>query len=113
MFRRRRFFQGRPLRVRGRDRLPDIAWFRPDGGEMTDADWEVGYANRWRSSSTAAPSPIPTCTAGPIVDDSFYLIFNGWDQEIDFTLPGGPVVTVVDRRARHRRPRHERDRRNR
>ena len=41
IFRRRRWFQGRALH--GEDVL-DIAWFRPDGTEMEDADWESGFA---------------------------------------------------------------------
>jgi isoamylase len=43
VFCRRRFFQGRPVRGRGRPGLYDIAWFRPDGGPMTDEDWESGF----------------------------------------------------------------------
>ena len=43
VFRRRRWFQGR--RIRG---IEDLAWFRPDGEEMTDDDWENGYAKRRR-----------------------------------------------------------------
>src|SRR6201999_1901034 len=42
VFRRRRFFSGRPERCG--DQLPDIAWFAPDGAEMTDDDWESGFA---------------------------------------------------------------------
>ncbi len=38
VFRRRRFFSGKPVGRRGRDGLPDIAWFGPDGDEMTDKD---------------------------------------------------------------------------
>src|SRR6202035_1917675 len=39
VFRRRRFFQGRPIRG-----TLDIGWFKPDGKSMTDEDWDVGYA---------------------------------------------------------------------
>ncbi|WP_235558266.1 glycogen debranching protein GlgX, partial [Sphaerimonospora mesophila] len=39
VFRRRRFFRGR---VRGGVR--DIVWLTPAGEEMTDADWDTGYA---------------------------------------------------------------------
>ncbi|MEC7384262.1 MAG: glycogen debranching protein GlgX, partial [Actinomycetota bacterium] len=35
IFKRRRWFQGRPLRDND-----DMAWFRPDGEEMTLSDWE-------------------------------------------------------------------------
>ena len=40
VLRRRRFFQGR--RIRGSE-VKDLAWFRPDGKEMTDEDWNKGY----------------------------------------------------------------------
>jgi glycogen operon protein len=36
VLKRRRFFHGRP--IRGHD-IKDIYWIRPDGREMTDADW--------------------------------------------------------------------------
>src|SRR5207249_3694921 len=39
LFRRRRWFEGRPIRG-----VREIAWLRPDGTDMGDADWEVGYA---------------------------------------------------------------------
>ena len=32
------------------DDLEDIAWLKPDGTEMTDADWETGYAKALRCS---------------------------------------------------------------
>ena len=44
MFRRRRFFSGRPVR-RGRGRpVPDIVWLTPAGEPMTDEDWDAGFA---------------------------------------------------------------------
>ena len=47
VFRRRRFFQKHPVRgavPEDRATLPDVGWFRPDGQQMTDDDWDVGYA---------------------------------------------------------------------
>jgi glycogen operon protein len=44
VFRRRRFFSGKPVGRRGGAGLPDIAWFAPDGSEMTEEDWESGFA---------------------------------------------------------------------
>src|SRR5271169_4842601 len=38
VFRRRRFFSGKPVGRRGEAGLPDIAWFTPEGAEMTDED---------------------------------------------------------------------------
>ncbi|MDA0226026.1 MAG: glycogen debranching protein GlgX, partial [Proteobacteria bacterium] len=40
-FRRRDFFQGRPLH--GHD-VKDIQWLKPDGHEMTDEEWGQGFA---------------------------------------------------------------------
>jgi glycogen operon protein len=39
VFRRSRWFKGR--RIRG---IEDLAWFRPNGEEMSDDDCENGYA---------------------------------------------------------------------
>jgi isoamylase len=89
VFRRRRFFQGHPVRgTPTSTRLPDIAWFRPDGKEMTDSDWDVGYAKSLGVFLNGLALPDPDIHGRPIVDDSFYLILNAWDQEINFSLPG-------------------------
>jgi glycogen operon protein len=91
VFRRRRFFQGRPLRQGpAADRLPDIAWFRPDGQEMTDADWNVGYAKTLGVFLNGLAIPDPDEHGRPIVDDSFFLILNAWDQDLEFVLPAAP-----------------------
>ena len=88
VFRRRRFFQGRS--VRGslhRGQLPDIGWFRPDGNEMTQADWNVGYAKSLAVLLNGTAIPDPDSHGRPVRDDSFFLCFNAWDQELGFTLP--------------------------
>ena len=41
VFRRRKWFQGRS--IRGSD-VNDLAWFRPDGEQMSDEDWGAGFA---------------------------------------------------------------------
>jgi glycogen operon protein len=73
--------------VRTDNRLPDIAWFKPEGTEMTDEDWEVGYAKTLGVFLNGDAIPDPDAHGRPIVDDSFFLIFNAWESEIDFTLP--------------------------
>jgi glycogen operon protein len=88
VFRQRRFFQGRSVRgdTTG-SALPDIAWFRPDGIEMTDADWNVGYAKSlavWLNGSSITDVGA---NGDIVIDDSFYLLFNAWNEELDFCLP--------------------------
>ncbi len=86
VFRRRRFFDGKPLHVAG-EALRDIAWFTPSGTEMTQSDWDTGYAKSVAVflNGDAIPSPDPR--GQKVVDDSFLLLFNAADAEIDFTLP--------------------------
>ncbi|HWE57501.1 MAG TPA: glycogen debranching protein GlgX [Acidimicrobiales bacterium] len=89
VFRRRRFFQGRPLRAQMTAAgLPDVAWFRPDGESMTDADWNVGYAKALGVFLNGDAIPDPDSHGRPIIDDSFFLVLNAWDQDMEFTLPG-------------------------
>ncbi|HSS10840.1 MAG TPA: glycogen debranching protein GlgX, partial [Acidimicrobiales bacterium] len=87
VFCRRRFFQDRPVRSRGQDGLEDIGWFRPDGQEMTDADWETGYAKSLGVFLNGHAIPDRDRHGQEVRDDSFYLLFNAWEQPIDFVLP--------------------------
>jgi len=101
VFRRRRFFLGRSARGSvQRGQLPDIGWFRPDGDEMTAADWDVGYAKSLAVFLNGSALADNDPHGRPVVDDSFYLLFNAWDQALDFTLPtarwGRTWTTVLD-----------------
>ena len=84
VFRRRRWFQGRPLH--GKD-VRDIAWFTPGGQEMSDDDWNVGFAKSLMVylNGDAIPSIGPKGEA--IVDDTFLLCFNAHYEPMTFTLP--------------------------
>ncbi|MGH9093950.1 MAG: glycogen debranching enzyme, partial [Acidimicrobiales bacterium] len=68
-------------------RRPDIGWFRPDGAEMTQEDWEVGYAKSLCVYLNGRAIQEPDRHGRPVSDKSFFLVFNGWDQEQDVVLP--------------------------
>jgi glycogen operon protein len=85
VFRRRRFFDGRPTR-RG-DRLPDIAWFTPDGREMTEDDWESGFGRSISVYLNGEGIPDLDARGQRVADDSFLLCFSAHDEAIDFTVP--------------------------
>ncbi|HVM65866.1 MAG TPA: glycogen debranching protein GlgX [Acidimicrobiales bacterium] len=89
VFRRRRYFQGRPLRGRG---IADLAWYRPDGAEMSEEDWEVGFAKSVAVFMNGAAISTPGRRGEPIVDDSFLVIFNAHYEDLAFTLPAEPVA---------------------
>jgi glycogen operon protein len=83
-FRRRRFFQGR--RLHGSD-VSDIAWFQPDGVQMSEDDWEQGFAKSIGVFFNGRAIPTPDSRGEPVVDDSYLLLFNGHYQPIDFSIP--------------------------
>ncbi|HET9441693.1 MAG TPA: glycogen debranching protein GlgX [Acidimicrobiales bacterium] len=85
--RRRRWFQGR--RIRGSD-AKDIAWFTPDGLEMTDSDWDVGFAKALGVFLNGEQIPSLGPRGERIVDDSLLLLFSAHHEPIDFTVPTGP-----------------------
>ncbi|OBJ09328.1 glycogen debranching protein GlgX [Mycobacterium sp. 1465703.0] len=87
VFRRRRFFSGKPLGRRGQDGLPDIAWFTPEGTEMTDEDWGAGFAKSVTVFLNGHGIPDRDARGQRVLDDSFLLCFNAHYEPIEFTLP--------------------------
>jgi len=84
VLRRRRFFQGR--RLRGSE-VKDLAWFRPDGKEMSDKDWDAGYAKSL-ALRLAGDAIAETDEKGrPIVDDTLLVLLNAHHEPLAFTLP--------------------------
>jgi isoamylase len=82
VFRRRRWFQGRSIRG-----LEDIAWFAPDGSEMSEEDWEVGYAKSLGVFLNGNVISTTDSRGEPIHDDSFILLLNAHFEELEFTIP--------------------------
>jgi glycogen operon protein len=106
VLRRRRFFQGR--RLRGSE-VKDLAWFRPDGKEMTDEDWEAGFA-RSLALRLAGDAIAETDEKGrPIIDDTLLILLNAHHTELAFTLPahkrGVRWDPLIDTAASHKHPR--------
>ena len=97
VFQRRRWFVGRPLR--GAD-VSDIGWFKPDGEPMTDQDWQSGFARTVGMFLNGEALPDPGPRGERLVDDSFYLLFNGHSDAMPFRLPtcawGDRWVKVID-----------------
>jgi isoamylase len=83
IFRRRRFFDGRPVRDSG---VGDIAWLRADGAPMTEKDWLTGRTIAVFLNGHGIPEP--DALGEPIVDDSFLLLFNPLPEGVTFTVPG-------------------------
>jgi glycogen operon protein len=84
VFRRRRHFQGRV--VKGTE-IQDIGWFTPAGDWMTEDDWDSGFAKSVAVFLNGEGIREPDMRGEPIKDDSFFLLFNGHFEPIEFTLP--------------------------
>ncbi len=84
VFRRRRFFKGRPVRGTAID---DIGWFTPDGEQMGEEDWESGFARSLAVFLNGEGIREPDPRGERVTDDSFFLLFNGHHEGIGFTLP--------------------------
>ncbi|MFA7536788.1 MAG: hypothetical protein WCY68_11920, partial [Desulfuromonadales bacterium] len=94
VFRRRSFFQGRPVRGSG---VKDILWLRPDGEEMSDADWDSGFV-RTLGLRLAGDALWEVDDLGQrIVDDSFLVLLNAWWDDLDFLLPREPETSRWER----------------
>jgi glycogen operon protein len=85
VFRRRRFFEGEPIFGGA---LSDIGWFRPDGEEMTDDDWQTGFAKSLGVFLNGDAMPDPDMRGRAVRDDSFLLLFNAHHEDVTFVLPG-------------------------
>ncbi|MFD0373405.1 glycogen debranching protein GlgX [Streptomyces sp. NPDC059071] len=86
VFRRRRFFHGRPVEGT-HDELTDIAWFTPQGEEMTARDWQAAHARALTVFLNGNAISEPGPQGERISDDSFLLMFNASSQELEFEVP--------------------------
>jgi len=85
VFMRRGWFLGRPIHGSGID---DIAWFTPDGMEMAEEHWGEGFAKSIAVFLNGKAIFYPNLRGERIVDDSFLLFFNAYNEPISFILPG-------------------------
>jgi len=84
VLRRRQFFQGR--NIRGSE-VKDLSWFRPDGKEMADEDWNNpdlrGLGLRLAGDAIDERDE----RGNRIVDDTLLILLNAHHEPIPFVLP--------------------------
>jgi isoamylase len=82
--RRRKFFQGRPIRGTN---VKDIIWLRPDGHEMSDKDWNASWV-RCIGVFLAGEMPGEVDKEGnPLVDNSLIILLNSNNDSVEFRMP--------------------------
>jgi isoamylase len=95
VFRRRRWFQGRPIHGAT---VTDLGWFTPEGLEMAEEHWGEGFAKAVGVFLNGEGIADPDPRGERIVDDSYYVLFNAHHEVLRFVLPKenwGKEWTVV------------------
>ena len=84
VFHRRTFFQGR--RIHG-SAVKDLAWFRPDGHEMTDEEWQNNHGRCLGLRLGGDAIEEVDDLGEPIVGDTFLILLNAHHEPVPFVLP--------------------------
>ena len=90
VLRRRRFFYGDAAHG-GESKLQEIGWLRPSGEHMRDEDWTAWYARSLMVYVNGHAISEPDRRGEKIVDNSFLLLVNASEEDIEFTIPTEPT----------------------
>ncbi|HEX3613218.1 MAG TPA: glycogen debranching protein GlgX [Sporichthyaceae bacterium] len=88
VLRRKRWFQGRPIRG-----TIDLGWYRPDGDRMSDQDWNAGFARTIGMFLNGQSITEPDADGDRIVDATFLLLFNADPADMDWVMPRDQTQT--------------------
>ncbi|WP_458115431.1 glycogen debranching protein GlgX [Arthrobacter sp. D2-10] len=97
-FRRRRFFDGRPVRRGEGEALPDIVWLDTAGELMAPEDWNAGFGRSIGVFLNGQGIRGRDQRGQRITDLNFLLYFNANDEPVTFTVPSeeyGPMWDEV------------------
>ncbi len=87
---RAKFFRGR--RIRGTD-VRDIMWYRHDGVEMNDSDWNNPVTASLGLFLAGQGIDDVDDEGNLVVDDDFFLVCNGSENAMPYKLPRGTTAT--------------------
>jgi isoamylase len=96
VFRRRRFFTGSPVEGTA---CKDVTWFSPEGGEMTEEDWQP-FARCLGLALSGQTADEVDSRGRPLHDENFLMLLNAHHEAALFVLPpcspGAGWEVVVD-----------------
>ncbi|MBI2818622.1 MAG: glycogen debranching enzyme GlgX, partial [Acidobacteria bacterium] len=84
VLRRRKFFQGRSIRGAG---VKDISWFKPNGKEMDDRDWDTPFVRSLGVLLNGSDLDETDEQGNPVRGDTLFLMFNADHRHIRFVFP--------------------------
>src|SRR5690606_13102791 len=80
--------------------LKDIAWYLPEGSEMSGENWSHDFAKSLAIFMDGQGIRPPGPSGERTVDNSFYIMFNAHYEPIEFILPtkehGTKWIKVLD-----------------
>jgi isoamylase len=85
--RRRKFYQDRAVH---HSALKDIAWYRTDGQEMTEEEWNAGWVKSLAVMFNGQTLDVVDEMGQPVKDDTFLILLNSSHEKVTYTLPEGP-----------------------
>ena len=83
---RRHFFQGR--KIRGSE-VKDLTWFRPDGREMGEEDWNNAEARCFGVLLSGDAIDEVDEEGNRITDDTLLILLNAYHEPVPFMVPPG------------------------
>lgn len=83
-FSRKNWFKGQPVKNNG---IEDIAWFQPDGSQMTPDSWNTDFARSIAVFLNGQGLNAINSEGEKVIDDNFYLIFNAHTEAVGYKLP--------------------------
>ena len=105
VFRRARFFDGRPQRREEGAPKPDIEWLRPDGSPMQPEDWDSGFGRAVGVFLNGEGLRDRDARGERVTDVDFLLYFNADPEVVKCKLPartyGASWDVVVDTSGRN------------
>ena len=87
VFRRKRFFTGRPVKRAEGEPLRDVEWLNTDATPMTDNDWESDFVKSIGMFLNGDGIRARDGRGQPITDSNFLLYFNASEEGVDFVIP--------------------------
>ncbi|MES2092387.1 MAG: glycogen debranching protein GlgX [Actinomycetota bacterium] len=99
-FRRKSFFDGRPVKRGAGEPLADIVWLTPGGEEMEPENWDSGFGRAIGVFLNGNGIQGRDLRGQRIIDLNFAIFFNAGDEVVDFVLPSeefsGSWEIVID-----------------
>jgi isoamylase len=85
--RRRKFFQDTEVY---HPSSRNIAWYRDDGQEMTEEQWNTGWMRSLAVMFNGSTLDDTDEMGEPLKDDSFLILLNSYGDKVTYTLPPSP-----------------------